>query len=138
LQILKNIRESQIRQYSIKPINQNLIKRANQYSESTLNRCTKNIAAMFKDEFIQSSIIKYHNQDSISLKLFKYTVDNQTYYFSFGNNLTQKITKDILIQLVDIDKAINNLEIIESDNADDDNIDFNKVLNSISTGRQYD
>ncbi|CAG8444101.1 13292_t:CDS:2 [Cetraspora pellucida] len=155
LQILKNIRESRTGQYSIKPISQNLIKRVNKCSESTLNRRAKNIATMIKDEFIQSSIFKYHNQDSISLKSFKYTVDNQIYYLSLAaidyhlpceniiaferNNLTQKITKDIPIKLVDMNKAINNLEINEeSDKPDDNSIDFNKVLNSIGIGGQPD
>ncbi|CAG8640410.1 3524_t:CDS:2, partial [Cetraspora pellucida] len=55
------------------------------------------------------------------------------------NNLTQKITKDISIKLVDMDKVINNLEIIEkSDKPNNDSIDFNKVLNSIDISRQHD
>ncbi|CAG8751056.1 16066_t:CDS:2, partial [Racocetra persica] len=181
LKILENLELDN----SIKPVNQNLIKRINQYSESTLNRYAKNIAIMIKDDFIQSSIFKHHNQkDFISLKSLEYTVNNQNYYLSFGavdftqkenkilniikiidsnyisydayrglaaidyylprehiiaiewNNLTQKITQDVSIKLVDMD-IIDSLEIIEESNADNDNIDFNKVLNSIGTGGQF-
>ncbi|CAG8765918.1 23781_t:CDS:2, partial [Racocetra persica] len=82
LQKLRTIREFHVRQHITKPMEQ--------YSETTLRKRAKEIATIQK-EFIQNVEFKYNAQDSISLKSFEYTVNNQNYYFDFGNeNLIQK------------------------------------------------
>ncbi|CAG8668863.1 9226_t:CDS:2, partial [Racocetra fulgida] len=83
LQKLRTIREFCVRQHIIKP--------AEQYSETTLRKRAKEIATTIQKEFIQNVEFKYNSQDSISLKSFEYIVNNQNYYFDFGNeNLIQK------------------------------------------------
>ncbi|CAG8477944.1 1873_t:CDS:2, partial [Racocetra fulgida] len=62
------------------------------------------------------------------------------------NNLTQRMTKDIPIKLVDINTKLDSLEIVEDDVEDveedveegSDNIDYNKVLNSVGVGGYRD
>ncbi|CAG8435379.1 3765_t:CDS:2 [Scutellospora calospora] len=185
LQTLKNIRESR---YSwsayAKDIRQDLIKPAIQCSQSALDKRAKDVAAIIKEKFIQNSPFRFHEQDFILLKSLEYTINNQIYHFSFGddfvqkefeilnmvkimdsnyisrdayrelaavnyhlsrehnivieqNNLTQRITNNIPIKLVNMNtEAIDNLETINE--LDNDNIDFSKVLNSVGTGGQRD
>ncbi|CAG8562182.1 17197_t:CDS:2 [Cetraspora pellucida] len=77
LQRLRTMREFRVRQHIIKP--------TEQYSQSTLRRHAKEIATTIKKEFIQNIIFKYHAQDSVLLKSLEYAVNNQNYYFDFGN-----------------------------------------------------
>ncbi|CAG8728797.1 2498_t:CDS:2, partial [Racocetra fulgida] len=83
LQKLRTIREFHVKQHIIKP--------TEQYSETTLRKHAKEIATTIQKEFIQNIEFKYNSQDSILLMSFEYTVNNQNYYFDFGNeNLIQK------------------------------------------------
>ncbi|CAI2181056.1 2256_t:CDS:2, partial [Funneliformis geosporum] len=55
------ITTSKLRESRVK---QNLIKPAEQYSQSSLNNRAKEIGTIIKKEFIQSAKFIYHNQDS--------------------------------------------------------------------------
>ncbi|CAG8600704.1 1927_t:CDS:2, partial [Racocetra fulgida] len=104
LQMLKDIRKSRIRQCT-KNVRPSLIKPADKSSESTLD----------------NPAVNYHLPREHIIVIER-------------NNLTQRITKDILIKLVNMNKeAIDNLEAIE-----ESKIDFSNILSSVGTGEQCD
>ncbi|CAG8655270.1 3807_t:CDS:2, partial [Racocetra persica] len=162
------LRESQNRQYLInlanhnKCMRQDLIKPAGHCSESALDKHAKDVATMIKEIFIQNSVFKYHEKDFILLKLFEYTVNGQNYYLSFGTDNIQKecdilnivkimdsnyISRNAYRSLAAIDYyLLYSLKIVKDDVEDveedieeePDNIDFNKVLNSVNVDGYYD
>ncbi|CAG8503522.1 7975_t:CDS:2, partial [Dentiscutata heterogama] len=144
---LQTLRESQNRQYLINSTNldkctrQDLIKPAGHCSESAFDKHAKNVVAMIKEKFIQNSVFKYYEKDSILLKLLEYTVNSQNYYLSFGTDNAQKecdilnivkimdlnyISRDAYRSLAAIDYHlphehlvnIDSLEIVEDDGED--------------------
>ncbi|CAG8757781.1 13270_t:CDS:2 [Cetraspora pellucida] len=95
LQKLHTIREFQVKHH--------IIKLVEQYSQKTLIRRAKEIATTLKQGFGQTSELIYNTQDSISLKSFKCTINNQNYYFDIGNeNPIQK-----QVEILNIIKVMN-------------------------------
>ncbi|CAG8807968.1 19641_t:CDS:1, partial [Cetraspora pellucida] len=67
LQILNKVRKS---------YNKYMIKSAKQSSPKILKRHATELGIMIKENFIQNTKSKYHDQDFIELKLFEYTINN--------------------------------------------------------------
>ncbi|CAG8499084.1 4529_t:CDS:2, partial [Scutellospora calospora] len=72
-----------------------------------------------------------------SLAAINYYLPREHNIVTERNNLTYKMTEDIPIKLVDMNMdATDSLEISEGSDNIDVNIDINKVLSSVGTGRQ--
>ncbi|CAI2177265.1 14592_t:CDS:2, partial [Funneliformis geosporum] len=118
------ITTSKLRESRVK---QNLIKPAEQYSQSSLNNRAKEIGTIIKKEFIQTeilNIIKVMDSNYISrdayrnLAAINYHLPREYIIANEQNRLTQEMIKKIPMRLI--------------------NMNTNAVLNSIDTGGQRD
>ncbi|CAG8739477.1 22478_t:CDS:2, partial [Racocetra persica] len=141
LQTLKQVRESWSKRIA-KPVKQ--------YSKTTFYRHAKNFVTIIENNFIQSTKSNFHNQDLVKLKSVKYVVNNQNYFSILKrtlhkkelninyhlpreyiitnerNDLTQRMTKDIPIKLVNINTMITDKEfdnIVEEPDNESNNLD---------------